>query len=414
MEREDYFLKQPAKFWKFFCESAGRYLNNKHFTGNLFRRKIAVAIALLMALSVVSQVIASDIIPPVVNTKTFTLVLDATGTGILLPENVDNGSHDESGPVTLSVTPNVFSCIHQGPQTVTLTATDLAGNSASADVVITVASSLNINSISLNNCELAIPYALYIPEVVGGSGNYSYAWKGMEPGSLPFLEVLPIFPYLLFTNTSVYETPFFNNLLPNGLYHIRLIVTDDNGCVDTSVMVLNQSGVVFDNTTIRYSEVCEGETKTYTVNHDPLATYNWSIENGTILTADLNTSSIDVLWNMGMPQGVLVTTIVKPNLIGDLCTSFIIDTVTINPTPTPLFDSPVTVACIGSDVTYKLSDTYSDYAWVVTGGQLIAGGSTGSDFATVRWGTGPDGRVKCNCKKQFFLCINSLYRCLRL
>ena len=375
-------------------EITGSPVKKVRFSGRKgVAKRAALTFVMLLAASLLIDTVAQDTTPPVVNTKTFTLLLDINGTATLLPEDVDNGSNDESGPVTLSVAPNFFTCSDLGPQTVTLTATDQAGNSASADVVIMVVTSLNINSISLNNCELAVPYALFIPDVSGGDGSYSYYWEGLEPGSKPFLEVLPFPPYLVFSNTSTYETPFYNNLLPDGIYNIRLVVTDGNGCVDTSVMVMNKSGVVFDNITLRYSEACEGEVKTYFANTDSLVTYNWTVENGTILNSDLDTNMIDVQWDTGINQGVVVATLVKVNLVGDTCTSFIVDTVAVNPVPVPVFDNPATVACIASEVTYKLTDTYSTYAWSVTGGFIVAGGTQGSDFATIRWGGGPDGRV---------------------
>ncbi|MFO7575559.1 MAG: hypothetical protein R6W67_10440, partial [Bacteroidales bacterium] len=408
MKQETHILSQPTEKRKLLGEFTGSPLRKFWFGGYMPARKAALTLVLLMAASFFYLASAQDTTPPVVNTKTFTLILDVNGNGTLLPEDVDNGSNDESGPVTLSVSPNVFTCTDLGPQTVTLTATDMAGNSASADVIITVATSLKINSISLNNCELAVPYTLFIPDVSGGDGNYTYFWKGLEDGSQPFLEVLPFPPYLLFSNTSTYETPFFNNLIPDGIYHIRLVVTDGNGCVDTSVMALNKSGDVFDNITSRYSEACEGEVKTYTVNYDSLASYGWTVENGTILTADLNTNIIDVQWNTGVNQGVVFATIVKINLVGDPCASYIVDTVAIHPVPVPLFDNPVTVACVASEVTYKLTDTYSNYAWTITGGYIIAGGTQDSDFATVRWGNGPDGRVAVSVSNEFS-CAGSVF-----
>ncbi|MDX9928671.1 MAG: HYR domain-containing protein, partial [Bacteroidales bacterium] len=358
--------------------------------------------------SCASQVTVIDTISPIVNVKTYTLVLDATGTGTLLPGDVDNGSFDNCGPITLSVAPNFFSCGDQGPQTVTLTAVDASGNSSSADVIITVASSLNINSISLNNCELAAPFALYTADVTGGDENYSYFWQGLEPGSEPFIEITGVFPFLVFSNTSASETPFFNNLMPDGVYNIRLIVTDGNGCTDTSVLVVNKTGLVFNNVSVRYSDACDGQISSYIVNYDTDATYNWGVENGTILTTDLDTNRIDVEWNTGFPQGVVIATILKPNILGFPCESSVVDTVTIHPTPTPAFNTPATTVCTGDMVTYTLTDTYLNYAWTITGGAINGGGTVGSNFADVIWGPGPDGRVSVSVQNAFS-CAGSVY-----
>jgi hypothetical protein len=48
-------------------------------------------------------VTVEDKIPPVVNVKPFELVLGSAGTGTLLPADINNGSSDNCGPITLSV-----------------------------------------------------------------------------------------------------------------------------------------------------------------------------------------------------------------------------------------------------------------------------------------------------------------------
>ena len=349
-----------------------------------------------------------DTVRPVVNVKTFTLVLGPSGTGTLLPSDVDNGTYDNCGPINLSVFPNTFSCSDQGTKTVTLTAVDAYGNSASKDVQITVGTSLKINSITLDNCALAAPFALYQSDVVGGDGNYSYFWDGLEDYVDPFLEIIPIFPFLNFTNTSTAENPFFNNLMPDGIYNIQLTVTDGNGCRDSSVMVLNKSGLVFSNVTQRHTTACEGETKTYSVNYDPEASYNWGIENGTILTAPLDTSQVQVQWNMGVTQGVLIATITKTDILGNTCESSVVDTVTIYQIPLPAFDSPVTNVCSNSEVIYTLTATYSSYAWSVTGGVITGGGTAGTNWVQVRWGSGPAGKVSVTVQNASS-CSNSAF-----
>jgi len=69
--------------------------------------------------SCTAQVTVLDTIRPVINTKTFTLILGASGTGTLLPTDVDNGTFDNCTPVTLTVFPNTFSCSDLGQRSVT-------------------------------------------------------------------------------------------------------------------------------------------------------------------------------------------------------------------------------------------------------------------------------------------------------
>ena len=339
-----------------------------------------------------AQVTVLDTVRPTIITKPYTVMLDPSGNGTLLPTDVDNGTYDNCTSVVLSVFPNTFSCGDQGTQNVLFTAVDLYGNIATVTIQVTVVSSLTINSAILTSCDLAGPFALYKADVTGGDGNYTYLWDGLDDSVDPFISLTGVFPFVTYSNTSTEEKPFFNNLMPDGTYTIRLTVTDGNGCVDTMSLVIVKAGLMYNNISTTYSTACEGTTVTYSVNYDPSATYNWGVENGTILTSPLDTSKIDVLWNTGITQGVVIATTSKINLAGDPCESVVIDTVAIEPIPSPVFDNPVTDVCSNSVTTYNLTEPYSSYIWTVNGG-VITGGGTGSDFVTVMWGTGPAGKV---------------------
>lgn len=67
-----------------------------------------------------------------------TLPLDASGNALLDPAMVDNGSSDPCSAITLSVTPDTFTCADLGPQTVTLTVMDAFGNSDQCTATVTV------------------------------------------------------------------------------------------------------------------------------------------------------------------------------------------------------------------------------------------------------------------------------------
>ncbi len=360
-----------------------------------------------------AQVTVLDTLPPVINIKTATVTLDATGNGILLASDVDNGTFDNCTIGSISVTPNTFTCADQGSQNVTFRAIDIFGNIDSATIAITVESSLKIISTSLSNCDLAGPFALYKSQVVGGDGNYTYFWDGLDDSVDPFVTITGTYPFLVFSNTITTETPFFNNLMPDGTYIVRLTVTDQSGsgCKDSMDMIIVKSGLVFNNVTVRHSNACEGTVVSYSVTDDPDATYNWGVQNGTILTSPLDTSRIDVQWNIGVSQGVVISTSQKINLIGDPCESTVVDTVEIDPLPAPAFNAAVTDVCANSIITYTLTQPFADYTWTVAGG-TITGGGNGFNFVAVRWGTGPAGRVTvlvetaAGCSASVFVDIN--------
>ncbi|MEM9326207.1 MAG: T9SS type A sorting domain-containing protein, partial [Bacteroidota bacterium] len=87
--------------------------------------------------SVTAFVTVIDQIPPVVMAQDLTVALDSSGRAMITPLQIDNGSFDNcSADLTLDVTE--FSCADLGPNTVTLTATDSAGNISSSTATVIV------------------------------------------------------------------------------------------------------------------------------------------------------------------------------------------------------------------------------------------------------------------------------------
>ena len=345
--------------------------------------------------SCTSQVTVLDTVSPVINYKPFTLVLGSSGTATIVPADIDNGTFDNCGSVTLSVSPDTFSCSDLGQKTVTLTALDSHGNSSSRNLAITITSTLDIASMSLSTCDMSPTLALFDSDTEGGDGNYSYFWRGLNAATKPFMVIIPFPPSLQFSNTTILESPFFNNTMANGYYDIRLVVTDGKGCADSSEIKINKTGAIFNNQTMRHSKACEGEIKTHYVNYKSDAVYSWTVTNGTILTSNPDTSRISVRWNLGVVQGRIVTTMSEPNILfsGGQCESTIVDTVTITPVPTPVFSNPVTSVCTNSTNTYSLTGSYIYQSWTVTGGVITGGGKISDNFVTVRWGSGPAGSI---------------------
>ncbi|MBT8255114.1 MAG: choice-of-anchor B family protein, partial [Bacteroidia bacterium] len=81
---------------------------------------------------------APDTIDPVAVCQNFTAELDENGQVIVSGDDVDGGSSDNSGFFTITLSQNTFDCSHLGPNTVTVTVTDPAGNTDTCTSVITV------------------------------------------------------------------------------------------------------------------------------------------------------------------------------------------------------------------------------------------------------------------------------------
>ena len=88
--------------------------------------------------SLSTQILILDQTPPVLQLKNATVDLDNNGFVAISPSLFDNGSTDICGIASWTVTPNTFSCNQTGPNTVTLTATDLSGFTSTGTAIVTV------------------------------------------------------------------------------------------------------------------------------------------------------------------------------------------------------------------------------------------------------------------------------------
>ena len=83
-----------------------------------------------------------DNTPPTVACQNISIFLDGDGNATILPSDIDNGSSDLCGPVTLSLSQTDFTCANIGDNTVVLTVTDDCGNSATCTATVTIADNL--------------------------------------------------------------------------------------------------------------------------------------------------------------------------------------------------------------------------------------------------------------------------------
>ena len=79
-----------------------------------------------------------DTTRPKINTRNFTIYLDASGLANLSIDSVDLGSTDICGAVTRTISKSSFNCLNKGLNTVTYSAKDVNGNIATKSLKITV------------------------------------------------------------------------------------------------------------------------------------------------------------------------------------------------------------------------------------------------------------------------------------
>ena len=92
--------------------------------------------------SATATVTVIDTLLPTVITQNATVYLDANGLASITTANIDNGSNDNCGSVTLSLDSTNFDCSEVGVNTVTLYATDANNNLDSATATVTVLDTL--------------------------------------------------------------------------------------------------------------------------------------------------------------------------------------------------------------------------------------------------------------------------------
>lgn len=88
--------------------------------------------------SCTSTVTVVDQTGPSILTQNFSVQLDQTGHASITASDLNNGTTDNCGLASISVTPTAFTCANSGPNTVTFTAVDVNGNTSSANVTVTV------------------------------------------------------------------------------------------------------------------------------------------------------------------------------------------------------------------------------------------------------------------------------------
>jgi hypothetical protein len=93
--------------------------------------------------SATAVVTVEDTTDPVAVTEDINLELDANGQATITAADVDNGSGDNCGTVSLSLDVTNFDCSDLGNNTVTLTVQDAEGNQSSATAVVTVQDNLD-------------------------------------------------------------------------------------------------------------------------------------------------------------------------------------------------------------------------------------------------------------------------------
>nr|WP_237691544.1 LamG-like jellyroll fold domain-containing protein [Mangrovimonas futianensis] len=86
-----------------------------------------------------SQIVTvQDVTPPTAICQDISIQLNSAGDATIAATDIDGGSTDNCGIASLNASQTAFTCANLGSNTVTLTVTDIHGNSSTCDAVVTV------------------------------------------------------------------------------------------------------------------------------------------------------------------------------------------------------------------------------------------------------------------------------------
>ena len=161
------------------------------------------------------DVIVTDNEPPVANcVAPFTIQLDANGMASITPADINNGSTDNCGIASLAVSPSTFTCADVGaPVTVTLTVTDVNGNSSTCTTDVTVED--NVDPVII--CSMDIT-ANSDPGVCGADISFA------PPIAIDACGIASVVQTMGLPSGSVF---------PVGVSTIEFTATDNNGNMST-------------------------------------------------------------------------------------------------------------------------------------------------------------------------------------
>ncbi|MCK8524385.1 HYR domain-containing protein, partial [Aquimarina sp. D1M17] len=119
-----------------------------------------------------ATVTVQDTTPPTALCQPISVTLDAFGNASITAQDIDNGSTDACGVLSLSASETNFDCTNLGTNTVTLTVTDINGNSSTCDAIVTILDTITPAAICQN-----------ITVALDATGNVSITGFDIDNGS---------------------------------------------------------------------------------------------------------------------------------------------------------------------------------------------------------------------------------------
>jgi gliding motility-associated-like protein len=163
-----------------------------------------------------ATVTVEDNIAAVAICQDITVQLDAAGNVTITGADIDNGSTDNCGIVSMVASPNTFDCTDVGPNTVTLTVIDGSGNSNTCTAVVTVEDNVAPTALCQD-----------ITVQLNAAGNAAITGADIDNGSTDACGI-----------QSLAASPNIFACSEVGPNNVTLTVTDVNGNVSTCAAIV--------------------------------------------------------------------------------------------------------------------------------------------------------------------------------
>jgi hypothetical protein len=125
-----------------------------------------------------SQVITvNDATVPTAVCKNISVTLSNAGTATITASQLDNGSFDNCSSVSFTASRTSFDCTNVGSNSVTLTVTDICGNSSTCIATVTVNTSVSLTTSQTNVACKGGSNGSATVTVSGGTSPYTYLWS---------------------------------------------------------------------------------------------------------------------------------------------------------------------------------------------------------------------------------------------
>jgi gliding motility-associated-like protein len=323
-----------------------------------------------------STVTVLDTISPTAVSQNITVFLNGIGSATIVAADIDNGSSDNCGSVSLSASQTAFTCANVGANNVILTATDGSGNTNTTSATVTIVSTVPLVTISPSVCgtytspsgkvwTTSNMYMDTIPSTYGCDSiitvnltirenpvaNFTTA-NVCDGTAASFIDGSSIAAGTFTsawdfddTNTSTLTSPS-NTYATIGSYDVKLVLTSDLNCKDsiTKTVIIHPNPVAYLTT----ADVCDETAASFTDSS--------SIATGTFTSAwDFDDTNTSTLTSPSNTYATIGSYDVKQVLTSDLgCKDSITKTVIIH--PNPVVDFSATEVCKG-EYTYFTNNT---------------------------------------------------------